>query len=96
MKIKISLLIIFVLIAGIQLFAQIDSLKTYKIYVYDIKEEIAPAVVRKTQKAFKEAEALKADVILIHMNTYRGLEDAADSVRTKILNSKIPVYRFTL
>ena len=94
MKIKISLLIIFVLIAGIQLFAQIDSLKTYKIYVYDIKEEIAPAVVRKTQKAFKEAEALKADVILIHMNTYGGLVDAADSVRTKILNSKIPVYVF--
>jgi membrane-bound serine protease (ClpP class) len=29
---------------------------------------------------------------LIHMNTYGGLVDAADSIRTTILNSKIPVY----
>jgi len=94
MKIKILFGVAFVLIAINQSFAQVDTLKNFKVYVYNIKEEIAPPVVHKTQKAFKEAEALKADIILIHMNTYGGLVDAADSVRTKILNSKIPVYVF--
>jgi len=35
-----------------------------------------------------------ADIIIIHMNTYGGLVDMADSIRTKILNSNIPVYVF--
>ena len=64
------------------------------VYKFDIKEEIAPPMVRTTQKAFKEARELGADIILIHMNTYGGLVDAADSIRTKILNSDIPVYVF--
>ena len=32
--------------------------------------------------------------MLIHMNTYGGMVDAADSIRTRILNSDIPVYVF--
>ena len=62
------------------------------IYQFDIKEEIAPPAVRTTQRAFKEAKQEGADIILIHMNTYGGLVDAADSIRTKILNCDIPVY----
>ena len=77
---------------SINLFAEIDSTKTYRIYLFDIKEEIAPPAFHKTQKAFREADSLDADIILIHMNTYGGLVDAADSIRTKILNSDIPVY----
>jgi membrane-bound serine protease (ClpP class) len=72
---------------------QTDSTeKTTLIYKFDIKEEIAPPVVRTTQKAFDEAKRLDADIVLIHMNTYGGLVDAADSIRTRILNSDIPVY----
>ena len=62
------------------------------IYKFDIKEQIAPAIWRVTQKSFEEAMAMEADLILIHMNTYGGLLDAADSIRTIILNSIIPVY----
>ncbi|MCK9291784.1 MAG: NfeD family protein [Bacteroidales bacterium] len=65
-----------------------------QVYVFDIKEDIAPPVWRTTQKAFKAADEMKADLILIHMNTYGGMVDAADSIRTKILNSGIPVYVF--
>ncbi len=61
---------------------------------FDMKEEVAPALWRKTQKAFEEAERINADVILIHMNTYGGMVVSADSIRTKILNSSIPVYVF--
>ncbi len=75
-------------------FCQSDSLKTKKIFLFDIKEEIARPVLRKTQMAFKEAQRVKADIILIHMNTYGGALDAADSIRTVILYSKIPVYVF--
>lgn len=68
------------------------SAKKLLVYKFDIKEEIAPPVWRTTQLAFEQAKKVNADIILIHMNTYGGLVDAADSIRTKILNSKIPVY----
>jgi membrane-bound serine protease (ClpP class) len=64
------------------------------IYVFELKQEIFPAAWRYTQKAFKEAEAMGAKLIIIHMNTYGGLLDVADSIRTRILNSRIPVYVF--
>ena len=62
------------------------------IYQFDIQEEIAPPVWHKTQKAFEEAKALDAELIIIDMNTYGGHVDAADSIRTRILNCEIPVY----
>lgn len=63
-----------------------------KIYQLDIMEEIAPPVWHLTQKAFEEANNGDYDLVIIHMNTYGGMVDAADSIRTAILNSDIPVY----
>lgn len=65
-----------------------------KVYVINIKEEIAPPVRRAVQKGFEEAAKIKADLIILHMNTYGGSLDAADSIRTIILTSKIPVWVF--
>ena len=64
------------------------------VYKFRIDDQIAKPMWRITQKSFAEAERLKADIILIQMNTYGGLVDVADSIRTKILNSRIPVYIF--
>jgi len=64
------------------------------VYKYSINDQIAKPMWRTTQKSFEEAVSLKADIILIQMNTYGGLVDIADSIRTKILNSTIPVYVF--
>ncbi len=64
------------------------------VYVFEIRKEIAKPVWRITQEAFKEAIAAKADYIIIHMNTYGGMVNIADSIRTKILNSPIPVMIF--
>lgn len=64
------------------------------VYVFDIKENIAPAAWRNTKLAFENAQKMNADYIIIHMNTYGGMVNMADSIRTKILNSKIPVYVF--
>jgi len=58
------------------------------VYQFKIQEEIGPAAWRTTQKAVQEAEAMNADYILIHMNTYGGMVDAADSIRTRLLNAK--------
>ena len=64
------------------------------VYKLNIKEEITKATWRQTQQAFEEADSLGADVFLIHMNTYGGTVLDADSIRTKILQSPIPVYVF--
>ena len=62
------------------------------VYQFDIKEEIAAPIWRKVQLAMDEAHDLGADAIVINMNTYGGAVDAADSIRTRILRSEIPVY----
>jgi len=90
---RIIQIMLFVLLFPILALGQNDSTKkTTLIYKFNIKEQIAPPAVRTTQRAFKEAAESGADIVLIHMNTYGGLVDAADSIRTKILNSNIPVY----
>ena len=77
-------------------FAQSQNSVTHQklVYVFPIKENIGPGIWRQTIKAFAEADSLKADLILLHMNTYGGTVLDADSMRTKILNSSIPVYVF--
>ncbi len=62
------------------------------IYIFEIKDNIAAPTWRITQEAFKEAYALEADVMILHLNTYGGEVSAADSIRTKILNASIPVH----
>lgn len=61
------------------------------IYVFEIKDEIAQPVWRTTKLAMEEAHRLNAKAIFIDMDTYGGRVDMADSIRTKILRSKIPV-----
>lgn len=60
------------------------------VYQLDINESIFPASWRKTKKAVEEAERLNAAYIVVQLNTYGGLLDTADSIRTKLMNTKIP------
>ena len=72
-----------------------DSISVRKtVYVFDLKKEIGPATWRTTMQSIDRAVEMNAHLIIIHMNTYGGLVDAADSIRTKILNCPIPVYVF--
>lgn len=64
------------------------------VYKLNIKQDISKATWRQTQQAFEAADSLGADIFLIHMNTYGGTVLDADSIRTKILHSKIPVFVF--
>ena len=90
---KIFLLTFLFSVFFIFLFAQSENHKKL-IYKFDIKDMINPAVWRTTQRSFQEAEKLNADIIIIHMNTYGGMVESADSIRSKILNSTIPVFIF--
>ena len=78
------------------LFAGLQNSGSQKklVYVFPIKENIGPGIWRQTIKAFAQADSMKADVIVLHMNTYGGTVLDADSMRTKVLNSRIPVYVF--
>lgn len=64
------------------------------IYLINIKENIGSNTWVYLQNGLHEAQVSNADMVLLHMNTYGGAVLEADSMRTAILNSKIPVHVF--
>lgn len=63
-------------------------------YKIDLKEEVGSTTWIYIRNGMAQAETLRADGIILHMNTYGGTVVHADSIRTAILNSRIPVYAF--
>lgn len=94
MKRAILLFFLCFLVFGQSTIAQPNTETKKLVYQLNIKDNIMPKTWRDTQHAFAEADSLDADLMLIHMNTYGGTVLDADSIRTKILNSPIPVYVF--
>lgn len=68
--------------------------KKFMVYVVPLKQDIFPAAWRTIQESFEEAQKAGANLIILHINTYGGLLNVADSIRTRILNCPIPVYAF--
>lgn len=64
------------------------------VYQIDIKKEIDNTTRLYLRNGLEEAKSLGADAVLLHMNTYGGLLEAADSMRTAILYNPVPVYVF--
>ncbi len=58
-------------------------------YRFELNDEIGPAAWRTTQRAFEEAGASGASLMVIEMNTYGGMLNFADSIRTKLLESPV-------
>lgn len=75
---------------------QIYSKDNTKVLFYgiDLKKNVSSTTWIYIQKGFEEAKSLQADKIIISMNTYGGEVIYADSIRTKILHSDIPVIVF--
>lgn len=82
-------IILFTLLLAI-LFAQAQT----KVYYYNIDENIAKPALRKTEKALQEAKEQKVDYILLELNTFGGELDAADKIRTLLLNAPMPTMVF--
>lgn len=86
-----AFIVFFGVFSGIT-FAQTSS--KGKVYLFEIKDEIAKPSWLLTRKAFAEAGKINASFVLIHMNTYGGELSSADSIRTAIINAPMPVLVF--
>jgi len=67
---------------------------TSKVLILSIKDEINQAMSRYVTLGLDQAKKDSADYILVDMDTYGGEVKAADEIRLKLLNAKIPVYVF--
>lgn len=63
-----------------------------KVYTFPINGDIMPAQQRLVSKCLTEAREQNADLVVIRMNTYGGLVNVADSIRTMILNHPTPTW----
>lgn len=63
-----------------------------KVYTFPINGDIMPAQQRLVSKCLTEAREQEADLVVIRMNTYGGLVNVADSIRTMILNYPTPIW----
>ncbi|MDR3061508.1 MAG: ATP-dependent Clp protease proteolytic subunit [Dysgonamonadaceae bacterium] len=88
---KILFLALNFMLVSADLFAGSDIPVVYKI---DLKREIDPTSRLYVSKGLHEAQKQKAEAILLHLNTYGGALVDADTIRTAILYSPIPVYVF--
>ncbi len=83
-----------ILVSFVFLFAAFTAFPGSIVYKVDIKDEIGPELWRLVKKSFDKANEEGAGHIVIHMNTYGGMVVYADSIRSLILSSKIPVWVF--
>lgn len=91
---KKTLICIYLTIVIITLCENAFAVSVPKLYVIDLKKDVGATTWLYIQRGFDEAYNINANAIVIHMNTYGGEVVYADSIRTKILNSKLPVYAF--
>lgn len=64
------------------------------VYLLNIKDEIGSTTWHHTRRAIDEAAAINADMVVVHLNTYGGEVVYADSIRTALLHTSIPVVAF--
>ena len=76
------------------LFIHQSALSQTSVYQIDVRKDIDRTTQIYINRGLAEAHSLHADVVLLHLNTYGGLLDSADSIRTAILYSPIPVHVF--
>jgi len=65
-----------------------------KIYYFTIEETIAKPALRKTEQALNAAKNMKADILFLRLNTFGGELDAADKIRTLLLDAPMTTFVF--
>ena len=84
---------IVLLLVGILLSAQgFTQSEKKQVMVMDIKDEIDPRMLRYVKLAFAHAEKIKADYIIIDMDTYGGVLTDAKEIVDVVMDSKKPVW----
>ena len=94
-------ILIYAAIATIVSFAGYSNLSAHTIssdttsfYVIKLHKEIDASSARMFTDALREAEKQNADYCILNLNTYGGALDAADSIRSAIIRTPIPVISF--
>lgn len=80
-----------VLIAGLFIVSphNVYSQSGSQVYRFEIKEDIGPNSWRTVKNAFEEAESRNVEWIIMEMNTFGGMVNFADSIRSRILDSPL-------
>jgi membrane-bound serine protease (ClpP class) len=65
-----------------------------KVYILPIDNEIGSMTWQHTRHACEEAKAMNADMLIVHLNTYGGTLQHADSIRTALMNFPKPTIAF--
>ena len=86
-------LLLFCIQASITVSAN-DTIPQTIVWKFDLDRQIDDLAARIVSRNITAAEQQNADYIIMRLNTYGGALDAADSIRTRILNCKIPVIVF--
>ncbi len=84
------LLLLFITLLG----AFVPALGNTNVYMLRLDDEIGSSTWHYTRQALDEAADRNADMIVVHLNTYGGSVVHADSIRTALLNSPLPVVAF--
>lgn len=65
-----------------------------KVVVVPIQGDIDNGLVKLVERSIADAEEMGAIGIILHMDTYGGLLNAGDEIRTSFLNTEIPTIAF--
>lgn len=65
-----------------------------QVMVMDIRDEIDPRMLRYVRLAFEHADKIKADYVIIDMDTYGGVLTDAKEIVDVVMDSKKPVWVF--
>jgi membrane-bound serine protease (ClpP class) len=97
MKTPTTILLISLLLLPSTLFSQKEPSKnpnTPKVLQINLRKDVNSLTWMEIKKGLEEATLQKYNAVLINMNTYGGEVLYADSIRTAILNTPMPVYVF--
>lgn len=94
MKNALTAIISILTIALFSFVAQAQDKAATSFYVIELHDEIDNSSARMFTDALKKAIGSGADYCILDLNTYGGAVDAADSIRTAIMEAPIPVIAF--
>lgn len=72
----------------------ITASATARVFVIPVQREIDMTAAREFLSGCRKATESRADYVLVHLNTYGGALDAADSIRTALLRLPMPTVAF--
>jgi membrane-bound serine protease (ClpP class) len=75
-------------------FGQSAFTQQKQVYVLELRDEVDLSAALYFSRGFAAAKTAQADLVIVHLDTYGGRVDCADSIRAHILNSKIPTAVF--